>query len=92
MVFNFFGEWGIVEFVIEFELIYSIIFERLCVWLSEKSSRGILDRSKGFYYLCVREIFYKRRRIGASWDLGGGKLGKFYGKEGRRIRSEILFF
>lgn len=89
MALNSLGEWGTVESVTELELTHSITPERLCAWLSEKSSRGISDRSKGLYHSCAREIFYKRRRTGASWDSGGGKSGKLYGKEGRRIRSEI---
>ena len=58
------GEGGTVESVTELELTQSITLERLCVWLSEKRSRGISDRSSGLYHSCAREAFFSRGRSG----------------------------
>lgn len=58
------GEGGAVESVTELELTQSITLERLCVWWSEKRSRGILDRSTGLYHSCAEETFYSRGRNG----------------------------
>lgn len=60
MALSSLGEGGIVESVTELELKQSIAFERLCVWWSEKRSRGTLDRSIGLYHTCAEETFYSR--------------------------------
>lgn len=54
------GERGPAESATEPELTWSIGPERLCVWLSGKSSRESSGMRTGLYHSCARGTFYSR--------------------------------